>query len=67
VVIHHVGIIAAPTLLSGGDMSTLPAQRSGAVEKLELLSIAAEYVAYAFLIIVFSLTRHDMMRPSVTS
>lgn len=65
-VIHHVGIIALPLLASGGGMSTLPDQLSAAAQKLEPLSLAAEYVAYAFLIIVFSLTRHDMLRPSVT-
>lgn len=65
VVLHHVGIIAAPLLLSGGDMGALPDQLSAAVEKLEPLSIAAEYAAYSFLIIVFSLTRQDMFRPSV--
>jgi hypothetical protein len=65
VVLHHVGIIAAPLLLSGGDMGSLPDQLSAAAQKLEPLSIAAEYVAYSFLIIVFSLTRQDMFRPSV--
>jgi hypothetical protein len=64
-VIHHVGLVALPLLVSGGDLSTLPAELSAAAQKLEPLSIAAEYVAYAFLIIVFSLTRHDMLRPSV--
>lgn len=66
VAIHHVGMIALPMALGGGDMSTLPAQLSAAAEKLEPLSIAAEYVAYAFLIIVFSQTRRDMLRPNVT-
>jgi hypothetical protein len=66
VVIHHVGLIALPILLSGGDMGTLPDKLAAAAPKLEPLSIAAEYVAYAFLIVVFSLTRKDMLRPSVT-
>ena len=65
VVIHHVGLIAAPLLIAGGDMGTLPDQLVAAAQKLEPLSIAAEYVAYAFLIIVFSLTRQDISRPSV--
>lgn len=65
VVIYHVGIVALPLVASGSDMSTLPDQLSAAAQKLEPISIAAEYVAYAFLIIVFSLTRHDMLRPSV--
>jgi hypothetical protein len=67
VVLHHVAIISAPVVAGGGDMGTLPTLLSAAAMKLEPLSIAAEYVAYAFLIIVFSLTRHDMMRPSVTN
>lgn len=67
VVIHHVVIIAAPIAAGGGDMGTLPTLLSAAATKLEPLSIAAEYVAYAFLIIVFSLTRQDMLRPGVTS
>lgn len=66
VVVHHVGMIAIPLALSGGDMSTLPDQLSAAAQKLEPLSIAAEYTAYAFLIIVFSLTRQDMVRPGIT-
>lgn len=64
VIIHHVGLIALPMLLSGGDMAALPDQLTAAAGKLEPLSLAAEYVAYAFLIIIFSLTRQDMARPS---
>jgi hypothetical protein len=67
VVLHHIGMQAVPLALSGGDMSTLPTVLSDAAQKLEPLSILAEYVAYAFLIIVFSLTRQDIGRPSVTS
>ena len=66
VVIHHVGLTAAPILASGGDMGALPVQLNAAIAKLEPLSIAAEYVAYAFLIVVFSQTRQDIGRPSVT-
>lgn len=65
VIIHHVGLTALPLLAGGGDMGTLPDQLTAAAQKLEPLSIAAEYVAYAFLIIVFSLTRKDMFRPSI--
>ncbi|MFM9865379.1 MAG: hypothetical protein ACKVRO_17435 [Micropepsaceae bacterium] len=65
VVIYHVGVVVVSILLAGGDMGTLPDQLSAAAQKLEPLSIAAEYVAYAFLIIVFSMTRKDMFRPSV--
>lgn len=61
VVIHHVGIL----MLTGATMDTLGAQIQATIPKLEPISIAAEYVAYSFLIIVFSLTRQDMMRPSV--
>lgn len=66
VVLHHVVLTALPLLAGGGDMGTLPAQLSAAAQKLEPLSIAAEYAAYAFLIVVFNLTRQDMFRPSVT-
>ena len=62
VVIHHVGFIALPVLAGGGDAGTIPALIQAAIPKLEPLSIAAEYVAYSFLIIVFSLTRQDMFR-----
>ncbi|MDZ4867632.1 MAG: hypothetical protein SGI91_09940 [Alphaproteobacteria bacterium] len=65
VVIHHVGLTALPLLVNGGDMGTLPDQLSAAAQKLEPLSVAAEFVAYSFLIIVFSLTRKDMFRASV--
>ena len=65
VVIHHVGHLALPLMLSGGDMGTLPGLMTASVQKLESLSVLAEYVAYSFLIIVFSLTRQDMFRPSV--
>jgi hypothetical protein len=66
VLIHHVGLTAGPILASGGDMGALPMQLNAALAKLEPLSIAAEYVAYAFLIVVFSQTRQDMVRPGVT-
>ena len=59
--LHHVAILA----LSGADTGTLPAQIQAMLPKLEPVSLAAEYVAYSFLIIVFSLTRQDMMRPGV--
>lgn len=64
VAIHHVGLIALPVLMSGGDAGALPDQIMAAAQKLEPLSVAAEYAAYAFLIIVFSLTRQDMFRES---
>ena len=63
-VIHHVGLIALPVLAGGGDAGTIPALIQAALPKLEPLSVAAEYVAYSFLIIVFSLTRQDMFRAS---
>ena len=65
VAIHHIGPIALPILLSGGDMGVLPGRIAAAAQVLEPLSIAAEYVAYAFLIIVFGLTRQDMFRAGV--
>lgn len=61
VVIHHVGIL----MLTGATMDTLGAQIQAMIPKLEPISLVAEYIAYSFLIIVFSLTRQDMMRPSV--
>ena len=61
VIVHHVGIL----VLTGATMETLPAQIQAMIPKLEPISLLAEYIAYAFLIIVFSLTRQDMMRPSV--
>lgn len=66
VALHHVVLTALPIVAGGGDMGTLPAQLTAAAQKLEPLSLAAEYAAYAFLIVVFSLTRQDMFRPSVT-
>jgi hypothetical protein len=65
VVIHHVGLIALPVLTGGGDAGSIPALVQAAIPKLEPLSVAAEYAAYAFLIIVISLTRQDMFRPRV--
>jgi hypothetical protein len=66
VAVHHVGMVAIPMLLSGADMSTLPDKLNALIPKLEPLSLAAEYAAYAFLIVVFSLTRQDMFRPGIT-
>ena len=65
VVLHHVFLIAFPVLSAGGDTGTIPALIQAAIPKLEPLSIAAEYVAYAFLIVVICLTRQDMFRPGV--
>lgn len=61
VVIHHVGIL----VLTGATAETLPGQIQALIPNLEPVSLLAEYIAYSFLIIVFSLTRQDMMRPSV--
>ena len=66
VVIHHVALIAFPVVSAGGDTGTIPALIQAAIPKLEPLSIAAEFVAYAFLIIVITLTRQDMFRPGVS-
>jgi hypothetical protein len=65
VALHHIGPLALQIALSGGNMATLPNQISALAPKLEPLSIVAEYVSYAFLIIVFALTRQDMFRPGV--
>jgi hypothetical protein len=66
VAVHHVAVVALPILSAAGDTSTLPDQIMTAIQGSEPVSLAAEFVAYAFLIIVFSLTRRDMFRPSVT-
>ena len=60
VVVHHIGLLyVAKGSFPSMDQIIIVAQ------KLEPLSIGAEFVAYSFLIIVFSLTRQDMFRPSV--
>jgi hypothetical protein len=61
VAVHHVGIL----MLTGTTTATLAADVQAMIPKLEPVSLVAEYVAYAFLIIVFSLTRQDMLRPGV--
>lgn len=66
VAVHHVGLVAAPILAAGGDTASLPDQLTAAVQALEPLSLVAEFVAYAFLIFVFSKTRQDMFRPGAT-
>ena len=62
VIIHHVGIL----VLTGTPVAALAPAIQAMIPKLEPISLLAEYVAYSFLIIVFSLTRQDMMRPGVT-
>lgn len=65
VAIHHVGPIAVPALLGGESIATVIKDVSVIIPKLEPISIAAEYLAYVYLITVISLTRRDMFRPSV--
>ena len=65
VALHHIAPLALSILTTGGDMGTLPNQISAMLQKIEPLSVAAEYASYAFLIIVFTLTRQDMFRPGV--
>ena len=67
VVLHHAGPVALPALLGGEGMATIAQDLSALIPKLEPISIAAEYVAYAYMIVVFSLTWRDMFRPSVSS
>lgn len=64
VVIHHVGPVVLPALLGGESMSVIMKDVQALIPKLEPVSIAAEYLAYVYLIVVFSLTRRDMFRPS---
>jgi hypothetical protein len=66
VLIHHAGPVALPALLGGEGIAVIVKDLSALVPKLEPVSIVAEYVAYAYLIIVFSLTRRDMFRPGVS-
>jgi len=63
VIIHHVATIAGTAVLNG-DAAAISTQIQAAIPKLEPLSVAAEFVAYWFLISVFSLTRQDMFRPA---
>ena len=65
VVIHHVGPIALPALLGGEGLAVISKDVMALVPKLEPISVVAEYLAYVYLIAVFSLTRRDMFRPSV--
>jgi hypothetical protein len=65
VAIQHVGPIALPALLGGESIATVSKDVMAMLPKLEPLSIAAEYLAYVYLITVISLTRRDMFRPSV--
>lgn len=62
VVLHHAIAIGL-----AGDFGAVPAKLLPALQKAEPISLAAEYAAYAFLIVIFSLTRQDMFRPSVTN
>jgi hypothetical protein len=60
VAVHHVGLLAqASGKFPAMDQVLVMAQ------KLAPLSVGAEFAAYSFLIIVLSLTRQDMFRPSV--
>lgn len=66
VVIHHVGPVVLPALLGGEGMAVIARDVQALIPKLEPVSLVAEYVSYAYLIVVFSFTRHDMFRPGVT-
>ena len=65
VAIQHIGPVALPSLLGGESMATISKDVTAIIPKLELVSLAAEYIAYVYLIAVISLTRRDMFRPSV--
>ena len=65
VIVHHIAIIAVPLALSG-ETGTLTEQLTTALQAIEPLSLVAEFVAYLFLIFVFSQTRQDMFRPGST-
>jgi hypothetical protein len=66
VVIHHTGPLILPALLGGESMATMMDDLNKMIPALEPISLVAEYIAYVFLIFVFSLTRRDMFRPGVT-
>jgi hypothetical protein len=65
-VLAHHAIMEAIPLMQAGQLSTLPAALVDAVKTAEPLSLLAEFCGYAFLIVVFSLTRQDMARPFVS-
>lgn len=66
VVIHHAGPVILPDLLGGESLATIVKDLNAMIPKLEPVSIIAEYIAYVYMIFVFSLTRRDMFRPGVT-
>ncbi len=65
VVLHHAAPVALPALLGGEGIAVIVKDIEALFPKLEPVSLLAEYLAYAYLIVVFSLTRHDMFRPGV--
>ncbi len=67
VLLHHVGPVLLPAVLGGEGMAVIARDVQALVPKLEPVSVVAEYISYAYLIVVFSLTRHDMFRPSVNN
>ena len=66
VVVHHAGPVVLPDLLGGESVATIVNDLKAMIPKLEPVSILAEYIAYVYMIFVFSLTRRDMFRPGVT-
>jgi hypothetical protein len=64
-VVHQIGPIAIPALLGGEPLSTIVADVTAMVPKLDPTLIGLELAAYIFLIFVFSLTRRDMFRSYV--
>ncbi len=66
VVVHHAGPVVLPDLLGGESVTTIVNDLKAMIPKLEPVSILAEYIAYVYMIFVFSLTRRDMFRPGVT-
>ena len=66
VVVHHAGPVVLPDLLGGESGTTSVNDLKAMIPKLEPVSILAEYIAYVYMIFVFSLTRRDMFRPGVT-
>ena len=65
VAIHIVGPVVLPAVLGGEPLPTVMAELSAMIPALNPAVLALDFVAYTFLIFVFSLTRRDMLREYV--
>jgi|GEM_PF-1797404 len=62
VAIHIVGPVVLPAVLAGEPVSTVMSDLSAMIPALNPAVLALDFVAYTFLIFVFSLTRRDVFR-----